>query len=957
MINIKNSGNFDSRIKAILLIALIILVGVVIYYVQGCGKDEPELGDDLIIKEFEADEEPEDDDVEIKLLGEVCVTVDLSKGEEYEEKGVEVIDRKTGNPLNKIKERIMDKIELKTVFPKDAEFDLKKPGFYTITYRYNEKVFKVRYVTIIGEPYEGTDGEAGEDVGDDEEETDDDEEGSSYPDTETVKVSQNQQKNPEENTTDDVNTDQPEEIPSAGGDSGNGDDGSGGSGSHGGGGSKPKPSYEMSGVSLSNKICVYNGKPQYIYLEGEIPDGVTYWEEGNGQIEAGTYTVTFHFKGDSKHQPIPDMTAKLTIMKAYYDKDTIKVSGLNVKYDGQKHYITITGIPEGVHVKDIVGDGQSSIGNHPIIIYLEGDNKNYMPIEPIRVTMVISEKDVYSPSEFVVEDLTVDYDGNVHKIVPKKVPSGVRYWSEGNEQTEAGSYDVIFHFEGNDMYQPIPDIKVKLTIRRVSYDDSDLSNIIIQGLEHDYDGTEKRVTVENFPPGVQLVQIEGDKKVEPGSYPVTIYLKGDNNHYAIEPIRVKMVIREKPEQEGMEAIRVSGWLVKYDGSSHYITADNIANLPGNVRFIRAEGDGQSVPGIHDVTLYFEGDNLHKPVEPVKMQMLIVEFEDETVTYNGGDYSLQVKNTFGFKFSYSGNGVSEVSDEPYIVTATSSRGGIYAEESITAKLLIKKNTSDPGDDKDDPDETDPDNPNGGDPGDDKDNPSTSNPDNNNPDSNNPDDDKDNPSTSNPDNNNPDSSNPDDDKDNPDKSDPDSSNPDDDKDNPGMSTPDATGPDIVNDNQNPLEENFVQDTENSEEDAIGDQTTDDQQQVEEATGNTEDEGSTEPKAEVADEKQVVETQPVEETETQTEEATEVVEGSDSEEALQTETDATSDDNENPIEQQPLDIVVPENSQEEIIVVEAEPEEALATSEEADAGDEDAEEKSEEVDSESDDKESDQ
>ena len=752
--------NRKNRLKVLVPIALVIFIAAIIALVKGCGNnDDSRLGEDLIIKDFE----PEEDQITLELLGEKYVTVNLENGEEYVEAGIDVINRDTGFSYSKIVEKVMSKVEIRSILPRGEEVPmqqpylevLKNPGFYKIIYRYNDKLVE-RLVYVIGTA-EAEDNEEGEGATD--------EVPSQLSDAKSDVKSETKTETPNAEIT---------ETPSAGGDSNNestsgggnsgGSDGGGNSGGSDGGGNsddkpKPKPSYDMSGVSLPDRTYVYDGTEKHLYLEGNLPEGVRWWSENNGQVEVGTYTVTFHFEGSKSYQPIPDMTAKLTITKAYYDMSSVKVSGLSVTYDGQKHYVfdkDVTGLPQGVNLDWVEGDGQSEPGIHDIILYFKGDEKNYWPIEPIKL---------------------------------------------------------------------------------------------------------------------------------------------------------KMIISDKPEQEGMDAIRVSGWLVKYDGNVHHISVDN---LPENVELEKIEGDGQSLPGVYDdITLYFKGDDLHKPIEPLKVQMVILEFQDETVTYNGGDWSLEVKNTFGFKLDYFGNKVSEAGSHE--IKATCSRGGIYEEGSITATLTIVKNTSTPGEDKEDPDETDPDNPNGGDPEEDKDNPDTSNPDN--PSGGDPEEDKDNPDAS-----EPDKSDPEEDKDSPDTSEPDSSDPGEDKDGPSTSEPDKSDPEEDKDSPDTSEPG-------ESEDVTTDPIEDDANKVEEATGNAVDEESTEQ----SEEQQVVETQPVEDVETQTEEATEVVEGSDS--------DETSSSNED--EQQILEAVVPESMDQT----------ADASKDTDDTG-----EKTEEIDSKSDDKESD-
>ena len=78
-----------------------------------------------------------------------------------------------------------------------------------------------------------------------------------------------------------------------------------------------KAVYDMSGVKLEDKTIVADGNAQSITIGGTLPDGVTVTYEGNGQTDAGEYTVTAKFSGDAaNYEPILDKTAKLTITQA-----------------------------------------------------------------------------------------------------------------------------------------------------------------------------------------------------------------------------------------------------------------------------------------------------------------------------------------------------------------------------------------------------------------------------------------------------------------------------------------------------------------------------------------------------------------------------------------------------------------------------------------------------------------
>ena len=78
-----------------------------------------------------------------------------------------------------------------------------------------------------------------------------------------------------------------------------------------------KADYVMSGITFEPGSFTYDGQAHSLEIAGTLPDGVTVTYEGNGKVNAGTYTVTAKFAGDyANYNTIDDMPAVLTIDKA-----------------------------------------------------------------------------------------------------------------------------------------------------------------------------------------------------------------------------------------------------------------------------------------------------------------------------------------------------------------------------------------------------------------------------------------------------------------------------------------------------------------------------------------------------------------------------------------------------------------------------------------------------------------
>ncbi|MDR0305282.1 MAG: putative Ig domain-containing protein [Chitinispirillales bacterium] len=78
-----------------------------------------------------------------------------------------------------------------------------------------------------------------------------------------------------------------------------------------------KAEYDMSGITFSDMAISYNGAAHSIFINGNLPEGLTAQYDGNGQTAEGTHTVTVRFTAaDSVNYIVPQsMSALLIIAK------------------------------------------------------------------------------------------------------------------------------------------------------------------------------------------------------------------------------------------------------------------------------------------------------------------------------------------------------------------------------------------------------------------------------------------------------------------------------------------------------------------------------------------------------------------------------------------------------------------------------------------------------------------
>lgn len=151
--------------------------------------------------------------------------------------------------------------------------------------------------------------------------------------------------------------------------------------------------------------------------------------------------------------------------KKTYDMSNVVFADLTVTYDGQKHDITASNLPDGVRAT-YEGNGKINAGKYTITAHFLGDATNYNSIPDMSATLTIN-KAVYNIDSIVLADLVVKYDGYSHSIEAIGLPIGISVSYENNNQTEAGDYIVTAKFTGDSLnYEPISDISATLTITR-----------------------------------------------------------------------------------------------------------------------------------------------------------------------------------------------------------------------------------------------------------------------------------------------------------------------------------------------------------------------------------------------------------------------------------------------------------------------------------------------------------
>lgn len=211
-----------------------------------------------------------------------------------------------------------------------------------------------------------------------------------------------------------------------------------------------KATYDMSGISFADGNFTYDKEAHSIAISGTLPAGVSVSYDVSYKVNAGEYTVTATFTGDSaNYNAIPVMTAKLTIAKADYDMSDITFEGGSFTYDGQAHSLAIAGnLPYGVSV-NYINNAQVNAGEHTVTAKFTGDYTNYNTIDDMTAMLTI---DKAMPVYTTPENLTICVE---HTLADVTLPAGWT-WEDGTlsvGETGEKQFKAIFTPEDTNNYE------------------------------------------------------------------------------------------------------------------------------------------------------------------------------------------------------------------------------------------------------------------------------------------------------------------------------------------------------------------------------------------------------------------------------------------------------------------------------------------------------------------------
>jgi hypothetical protein len=242
---------------------------------------------------------------------------------------------------------------------------------------------------------------------------------------------------------------------------------------------------------------------------------LTYDGNAAAPTNAGSYEVIGTVEDDN-YEGVATNT--LVIAKAPAD---VMLDDLDQVYDGTAQSVTVITDPDGLMV-ELTYDGNAAAptnaGSYEVIGIVEDDNYEGAATN----TLVIAK----APAGVVLDDLERVYDGTAQSVTVITDPDGltvaVTYDGNAAAPTNAGSYEVIGTVE-DDNYEGA--VTNTLVIAKGPAD------VILDNLEHVYDGTAKNATATTEPEGLTVQLTYDGNAAAPtnaGSYEVIGTVVDDN---------------------------------------------------------------------------------------------------------------------------------------------------------------------------------------------------------------------------------------------------------------------------------------------------------------------------------------------------------------------------------------------------------------------------------------------
>ncbi|MDR0228337.1 MAG: MBG domain-containing protein [Flavobacteriaceae bacterium] len=426
-------------------------------------------------------------------------------------------------------------------------------------------------------------------------------------------------------------------------------------------------------VKFENSTVTFDHLPHNI-IATNIPANTTVDYDLKDLINAGNYTITATFT--YKNRVIGVKKATLTINQA-------KITGVQflqkkVKYDGNEHELTITGIlPIGAIATYLTPNKFTEVGTYSVDVELSGSN--YIT-EKRNNKLIIEKGDIKG---ITLTDASFEYDGKVKELVINgDLPTEATVTYVNNKQTEVGTYKVTATINSGKNYNDLV-LDANLAITKAT-----IKGITLTDASFEYDGKVKELAINGILPTGVTVTYVNNKQTEVGTYKVTATINGGKNYNDLV-LDANLTIT-KATIKGSTLTDAS---FEYDGKVKELVINGDLPTEATVTYTNNK---QIEVGTYKVTATINGGKnyndlvLDANLTITKATIKGITLTDASFEYDGKVKELAINGTLptGVTVAYTNNKQTEVGT--YKVTATINGGKNYNDLVLEANLTITKN---------------------------------------------------------------------------------------------------------------------------------------------------------------------------------------------------------------------------------------------------------------------------
>ena len=211
----------------------------------------------------------------------------------------------------------------------------------------------------------------------------------------------------------------------------------------------------FTGLTFESLSVDYDGTEHTIKIAGTLPEGASVSYTSNKATDAGVYNAVATVVCEGYNTKT--LNATLTIKKINYDMSGANWSTVTeFTYDTTEKSVTLSGLPEGVTVKNYSGNNATDAGDYTATATFNYDTKNYNEPTVAECEWKINKAQITANVDF--SSTSYEYDARMHSIaIIGNIPAGttVTYTYNGENVagvTEVGEYDVVAIIEGKNYH-------------------------------------------------------------------------------------------------------------------------------------------------------------------------------------------------------------------------------------------------------------------------------------------------------------------------------------------------------------------------------------------------------------------------------------------------------------------------------------------------------------------------